>query len=328
MRVVSTISLGYNSVYLVEREGERVLIDAGPDFEGGWPLLSDALAGRRPDSVVITHGHLDHAGLGARWKRERVPISMGAGDVHLASGPALATDAEWTVLVQFVEECGAPVDVARGAIEGLSQRRQWALQAASDSSYRPAGRDGRWPTGLRYEPFDGIRTVEDGELIGADLRALECPGHTPGNLVLVDEHEGWLFSGDQLLPAITPTPAIQVDVAGEHPTRFRSLPAFLASLQRLRAMEFERCYPGHGDPFEDVRAVIDANLAQIDQRGERMLHLLRARPRTTYELAEALYPRALVRRFWQIIATVQGQLDVLEDRGQITRAGLDWELRG
>ncbi len=327
MREVCTIKLGYNSVYLVEHDGERILVDAGPDFEGAWGALCDSLSGRSLDGVVITHGHLDHAGLGAKWQRAGALISMGAGDVHLASGPALATDAEWTLLAGFVEECGAPADVARGAVDGLRQRRQWAAQAATDSAYRPAGRDGRWPTGLRYEPFEGSRTVEDGQYMGAGLRAIDCPGHTPGNLVLVDEHEGWLFSGDQLLPSITPTPAIQMSVAGEHPARFRSLPAFVASLRKLQRMDFARCYPGHGEPFEDVGAVIEANLAQVEERGARVFELVRARPRTTYEVAEALYPRALMRRFWQIIATVQGQLDVLEDGGRVARDGRCWISR-
>lgn len=31
-----------------------------------------------------------------------------------------------------------------------------------------------------------------------------------------------------------------------------------------------------------------------------------------------LYPRALGRRFWQIVATVQGNLDLLEDGGEVT----------
>lgn len=328
MRSVTPIALGYNSLYLVEDHGERVLVDAGPDFETAWETLSEAVGARRPDEVAITHAHLDHAGLGAQWLRAGVPVALGAADVHLAEAPSLANGAEWDVMTGFVRGSGAPSEVASAAIEGLHQRREWARHAATDARYRPAGRDSRWPTGLRYEPFHGVEGLEDGRYAGAGLRVVECPGHTPGNVVLVHETEGWLFSGDQLLPLITPTPAIQVHIAGEQPARFRSLPAFAASLRRLQAMQFERCYPGHGEPFENVRGVIDANLSQIEQRGERVMELVRARPRSAYEVADALYPRALARRFWQIIATVQGQLDILEDTGRVGRDGANWSPAG
>ena len=157
----------------------------------------------------------------------------------------------------------------------------------------------------------------DGERVGAQLRVVACPGHTPGNLVLVQESDGWLFSGDQLLPEVMPTPGIQ-HVPSREPAleawRFRSLPAFVASLRRLREYDFARCFPGHGDPFDNVREVIDANLSQLDERTERVAALLRSRgSAAVYTLADDLYPRALRRRFWQIIATVQGHLDLLED---------------
>jgi glyoxylase-like metal-dependent hydrolase (beta-lactamase superfamily II) len=126
-----------------------------------------------------------------------------------------------------------------------------------------------------------------------------------------------LFSSDQLLPEFTPTPAIQrYQSATGGPWRFRSFPRFVDSLRRIRDLNASRCYPGHGEPFEDVAAVIDANLAQAEQRTERVREeLVSHSGATLYQLAEALYPRALRKRFWQIIATVQGHLDVLEEEG-------------
>jgi glyoxylase-like metal-dependent hydrolase (beta-lactamase superfamily II) len=137
--------------------------------------------------------------------------------------------------------------------------------------------------------------------------------------VVVVMAEGWLFSGDQLLPDITPTPAIQWRAgAREGDSRFRSLPAFAASLERLRGYHFVRCFPGHGEPFGDVRGAIDANLAQIEQRTERVLEALREGGEATlYELCERLYPKAVRRRAWQILATIQGHVDLLEDQGRV-----------
>ena len=92
-------------------------------------------------------------------------------------------------------------------------------------------------------------------------------------------------------------------------------------------MSFSRCFPGHGEPFDDVSAVIAANLAQIQQRDERVAEeLRRLGSPTLYELCAALYPRALRRRFWQIVATVQGHCDLLEEQGRVLSRDGRYEL--
>jgi hypothetical protein len=93
----------------------------------------------------------------------------------------------------------------------------------------------------------------------------------------------------------------------------------------LATLEISRCYPGHGEPFDDVAAVIALNLQQAEERSARVAEALRAHGDVSvYALAESLYPRALRRRFWQIIATVQGHLDVLGERGEATLESGRW----
>lgn len=329
MTSVRHIRLAYNSAYLVEAGGERVLIDTGPDYRGAKDVLATAVAGSPPALVVATHGHLDHAGLGHWWQEQGIPVALHEEDLHYSTGHQLDDD-ELRALEGFVRGSGAPGDVEVEALAGLAARRAWARQAVETRDYRPAGRDAHWPTGLRYEPFEPRRVlVEDVTEVAPGVRAMAAPGHTPGNLVVFLEAEGWLFSGDQLLPEIAPTPAIQrfQSVPGA-PWRFRSLPRFLDSLRRIRGLDATRCYPGHGDPFEDVAATIDANLTQAEQRTARVLEALRENSGATlYALAEGLYPRALRKRFWQIIATVQGHLDVLEEEGLATTAEGRWGAR-
>jgi glyoxylase-like metal-dependent hydrolase (beta-lactamase superfamily II) len=377
------IRLAYNNVYLVSGSDGSVLIDTGPDYEGAFAAIRGELAAA-PTVVVATHGHSDHAGLGAAWQRLGVPVALGTADHHLARVHGLADPGEFALLAGFVRGSGAPADVAAEALAGLERRRAANLRPASEP-YPPAGKPPRWPTGLRFEPFDphpltpsGLEVAEGlpeaaaglrltvapspptsspralgegaepntsdcnphtgprpylppagaGEggrggdpaagILPAGLRVVASPGHTPGNVVLVQEAEGWLFSGDQLLPEITPTPAIQGDPARPG-ARFRSLPAFRDSLRALSQLTFTRCYPGHGEPFDNVGEVIQANLDAIDQRSERVLAALReSGPSQLYGLCEALYRRAAGRRFWQIAPTVLGHLDVLEAEGLVT----------
>ena len=51
------------------------------------------------------------------------------------------------------------------------------------------------------------RLLEHGDvadLPGWSLRAVHTPGHTPGHLCFAEERTGLLFSGDHVLPRITP----------------------------------------------------------------------------------------------------------------------------
>lgn len=326
MTAVQRISLGYNNVYVVGDAGGRVLIDAGPDYGGASEHIERELSGSLPDLVVTTHGHLDHAGLASWWQSRGVPVAIGKGDLHYSSGPQLQHDGEWDGYVSFVERSGAPEELVVEVLHGLEERRAWSLAASTSTKYPPAGRERRWPTGLLYRPFAPSLVLEgDGPPTeSSELEVLTSPGHTPGNLVVIHRREGWLFSGDQLLPEMTPTPGIQAKGSEHDPDdwRFRSLPAFVRSLQRLRELDLQRCFPGHGRPFDDVPAVLDANLAQIEQRTERVLQSLRDDgPGSLFAVCERLYPRAVRRRFWQIAATVQGHLDLLEEAGEVAVQG-------
>lgn len=319
------VQLHYNNVYVVERAGECVVVDTGPDYDGAREVLEAALHHHAPDVVVATHGHMDHASLGHWWQDRGVPVAVGAADVHSTHAPAEHVRAELAAQEAYIEACGAPAEAAHEAHVALERRYRWAnVIADPHAGYPPATKPARWPTHLRYEPFVPARPLDADGRLAAGLDAWLSPGHTPGNLVLVDEDEGWLFSGDQLLPDLTPVPSFQL-APGCGGARFRSLPAFVASLTRLREHGFARCFPGHGGPFDNVREVVDANLSAIEERTERVAAELRAGPASVYGLAERLYPRAVRRRFWQIVPSVQGHLDLLEDAGRARRTGGGYE---
>lgn len=314
MPSVRTIRLGDNAVYLLELAGSRVLIDTGPDFRGAAAALQSALGGRLPVAVIATHGHLDHAGLGAWWRERGVPVVLHDADHPLATGD-LPSDAEFDALKAYARESGAPPAVVAEAVDAVERRRAWTRSARAADGYPPS-RDRRWPSGLHYPPFTPASPAD--VMLPDGVELIHSPGHTPGNLVAWVPAEGWLFSGDQLLPGLTPTPALQAAPPGisNLDWRYRSFPAFLSSLANIRSLGSTRCFPGHGLPFDDVDAVIARDLEQAEQRLERVQGALeRIGPAPVYRIAEELYPRAAARRFWQLVATVQGLLDELETRG-------------
>ena len=322
MASVRHFSLAYNNVYLVETSDARVVIDTGPDYRGAREQLAAELRDSPVDLVIATHGHVDHSGLGSWWQRRGTPVALHEEDAHFARGVPLS-DAEFASLVAFTAESGAPEALQAAAIAGLEARRSWAREMGGSGTYPAPGPGNRWPTGLRATPFEPARLLS-GPLVEAapGVHVIHCPGHTPGNVVVWLPAEGWLFSGDQLLPEITPTPPVQFSGDG---ARYLSFPAFLTSLARLKGLGVSRCWPGHGDPFEDAAAVIEANVAQAEQRAERLAAALRAHPGATlFEVAAALYPKTLRRRFWQVISTVQGLLDELTARGMAEQQGGRW----
>lgn len=321
MACVRTIELTYNRLYLVESNGVRVLVDAGPDYAGAWESLQSQLGGRLPDAVVATHAHSDHSGLARRWQEAGVPVWVHPDDERIVASHPLASGAEFNGFERYLETSGAPESLRAEALAGLRQRREWARQAASATEHPPSRPGGRWPTGLLMHPFRPDAGAED-IVARCGLEVVHCPGHTPGNVVLVHREQGWLFSGDQLLPAITPTPGIQVTPSPDGDwDRFRSLPHYVSSLEALKALDITHCYPGHGDEIAEPLALVDANLGSIEERSERVVDAVQSLAgATAYAVADALYPRALGRRFWQILATIQGNLDLLEDASAIRQA--------
>ncbi|WP_278257525.1 MBL fold metallo-hydrolase [Nocardioides convexus] len=73
--------------------------------------------------------------------------------------------------------------------------------------------------------LEGDRSFEIGR---RTLDAVHTPGHTPGHYVYADRAEGVLFSGDHVLPTITPSIGFTV------PATDQPLGQFMASLARVR----------------------------------------------------------------------------------------------
>jgi hydroxyacylglutathione hydrolase len=86
---VHMLTVGGAKIYLVERSGKRIMIDSGNhgDEERIERYMNEA--GFPPDSIdylIITHGHLDHAGTAAYFReRYGIKVIVGAGDAKVFS---------------------------------------------------------------------------------------------------------------------------------------------------------------------------------------------------------------------------------------------------
>ncbi|GAA0665591.1 hypothetical protein GCM10009535_51680 [Streptomyces thermocarboxydovorans] len=140
------------------------------------------------------------------------------------------------------------------------------------------------------------REIVPGELLdlpGRRLRAVWTPGHTPGHVCLHLEEEhparlpgnGRLFSGDHLLPGITPHIGLYEDPDDTTPTD--PLGDYLDSLERVSRLTPAEILPAHQYPFTDAPARVAALLAHHASRLTGLLALL-ATPLTPWQLAERM----------------------------------------
>ena len=93
----------------------------------------------------------------------------------------------------------------------------------------------------RYDSFRPDIVLEDGQDLseyGFDARVVHVPGHSKGSICILTA-EGDLFCGDILGNTGRPAKTTIVDDPVEMD----------ASLGRLRTLEVETVYPGHGKPF-------------------------------------------------------------------------------
>jgi glyoxylase-like metal-dependent hydrolase (beta-lactamase superfamily II) len=208
-------------------------------------------------------------------------------------------------------------------ITGTAQREAW-LQRVMPPVEQLATDLWSIPVPIPDNPLRYDRLLEDGELAdlpGWKLRALHMPGHTPGHLCFVDERSRRLFSGDHVLPRITPNISVQ---RGDPASPLQS---YLDSLQRTRDLDVDQVLPAHEWRFRGLAGRVDAITAHHGRRLAELLAAVRRHPGAApWELAGQLTwsrPWAEYGGQMRIFAVTEtaAHLDLLEHRGLVTASG-------
>lgn len=264
---------GFIASYLLADGDELALVEAGPASTLDTLLAGIRAAGHDParlTRILLTHVHLDHA--------------AGAGQLA-----ALAPDA--TV---HVHPLGTPhlVDPSR-------------LLASAGRLYGDRMQE-MWGTMLPISPHR-IRPLKDGESVRVGTRtlvALDTPGHAAHHLSFHEPDAGLVFTGDvggirldgarHVRP---PTPPPELD------TR-----AWLASIERLRAVEPRMLLPTHFGGISDAAWHLDDLAARLTdwtalaaEHPQAQALAAALRERGEAELLAATGDAALVRRYAESI---------------------------
>ncbi|MES4908287.1 MULTISPECIES: MBL fold metallo-hydrolase [unclassified Streptomyces] len=272
--------------------------------------------------VLVTHHHPDHHGLSAQVREASGAwIAMHAADAEVVRRTREAEPTRWLdyLAVKLAaagapEEHLAPLRTARASgrapssrsVSARSDARASLVTARSSVAARLLGpaRAARQDTLIATLPGRRAalpdRPIAPGELLdlpGRRLRAVWTPGHTPGHVCLHLEEthpaageglpgHGRLFSGDHLLPEISPHIGLYEDP--DDATVTDPLGDYLDSLNRIAALDPAEVLPAHQHAFTDAPGRVRALLRHHEERLAGLRALLLGAPLTPWQLAEAM----------------------------------------
>jgi glyoxylase-like metal-dependent hydrolase (beta-lactamase superfamily II) len=306
--IPTPFAVGRVNCYLIEDE-PLTLVDVGPNSGKALDELETALRehGRRVEDlerIMLTHQHTDHVGLvGILARRSRAEV--------------VALD----LLAPVVEEFGVHAERDDELAEALMLRHgipRDVVTALRQLSRAFRGWGGSAPVDRRLADGEELRFTE------RTLVAHHRPGHSPSDTVFWDAERRVLLGGDHLIKHISSNPLIQRPLGGKSGEpgdgRPRALLNYLRSLGETRAMPVDVVLPGHGDEITDHAALIGERLELHERRARRIAALIAERPRSGYEIAQALWGNVAVTQAYLTLSEVLGHVDLLVERGQVQEA--------
>ena len=256
------------NAYLIQGEEGWLLVDAGWDCDEAFNALERQLGEKglgfdAISQIIITHAHPDHYGLMGRITR----CSGARSALHQA-------------------DCALIEAVAQDRV-GRAKRHADQLKAngVPEEELRTlAGAFVAAANTVRYLDQPDV-VLHGGEKISTgvfDLEVIFTPGHCPGHICLYECNRKILFSGDHILPKITPH-VNMVPYYADNP-----LAIFIDSLKKVDQLDADLVFPAHEHVFEDLHGRISEIISHHEVRLEHALEAIRHESKTAYEIASEM----------------------------------------
>jgi glyoxylase-like metal-dependent hydrolase (beta-lactamase superfamily II) len=227
------------------------------------PILLDA---HNPGPMT---GGGNHTYLLASREGNAALVDAGVGEPRHLADLAAALETTRAQLLQVLVTHGHP-DHAAGAPAIAA-----AHPSAAFAKHPWPGEDARYAVEWQ--------TIGEGDVMtagGHSLAVLHTPGHAPDHLAFWHEESRTIFAGDLV-------------VAGSsvmiHSSRGGNLVEYLASLERLLALEPRVLLPAHGPCVDDPPGLLRGYLDHRHQREREVIDALRAGRPSVQAIAETIY---------------------------------------
>jgi glyoxylase-like metal-dependent hydrolase (beta-lactamase superfamily II) len=256
------------NIYVILDNQGATLIDSGWAVMGSRDCLD---AGLRSINLtftdihqfMITHSHRDHLSQAIALRPNyNIPVRLGRGE--RASMEKLL-DPQFVPLSAQFEEL-----LVNGASELVKE-----IETITANNGRVERFAWEAPNNWLQEGEVTLRS-------GRTLAVIETPGHTRGHVVFHDQKAKLLFSGDHILPSITPS------IGFEPATSPNPLQDFLRSLAIVRALPDALLLPAHGPIIPSAHKRIDELVDHHRIRLEEIVRVLEVGANTGFDIASRL----------------------------------------
>lgn len=255
--------LGHLNCYLIEGKKGWIMVDTGwytPDafeaMERGLAELNLTLTDIA--TMIVTHVHPDHFGLAGRIKQASPETQLLMH--HWESG---LIESRYLKFRDLKDRMG---DMLR--LHGAPPLSELAAASLPALKFVTVA----LPDRVLY----GGETIDSGIY---KLQVIWTPGHSPGHICLYEPQNRLFFSGDHVLPSITPNVSYHAQ-SGDNP-----LGDYLYSLHKVRGLSVSKVLPAHEGIFDDLKARVDQIVRHHDKRKTEIRRAIEKEPLNAYEIS-------------------------------------------
>lgn len=282
--------LGYLNAYLVEGQDGYLMVDTGWYTQDAFTALEGELKKLNLGfsdiaQIVCTHVHADHFGLAGRIKQVSPHTKL-----YTHRWESDLIESRYIKFAELREKMGnllnrhgvPPIDLS-------------SLQSASMPVLE-------WVTVTTPDVvLYGGETLATGKF---NLEVVWTPGHSPGHICLYEPEKKVLFSGDHILPVITPNISYHVQ-SGDNP-----LGDFINSLRKLHKLSVNLVLPAHEHIFTDLAKRINEIIEHHEHRKGEIHAVIQREPQTAYFISSQIT--------WDIPGVTWEQFSPLDRRIAVT----------
>ena len=277
--------LNHTLSYLLVGSDGHILIDTGIYSEQGLESFKEQInqIGIQADSIdtiLITHNHPDHYGLAPEIKEMSSGlVAMHEVDWNQAPWRNMGNDRKKNssdpleFMKKWYQLHGVPeMELIGPFFPGME----------SDSKKRDDSRkkdEPRWDPSSLPEPDLLLKGTEVFKVGKFSVKTIWTPGHTPGHICFYDESAKVIFTGDHILPKITPNVSVR-NSKGSDP-----LADYIDSVNKLKNLDVDWVFPAHEYEFADLEKRLDDLLEHHESRVQEIVDAVKSEPYSAYQVA-------------------------------------------